>query len=193
MDLHYEKDLVINGRELNYKGIFRAEELFRTVNLALNELGYEKREKKTEELVTEEGRKTLLELRPIKIKTNYVTLMLKIKILLNNVTETVEIMDGTKQKFQQGDVQLIFDAWYLTDYKDRWIMKPWNFFWKGLINKFIRPLQLENQLRDELVSDTCMVYNKVKNLFKSYNPAPQTPLSDEFVRQQMAKEITKGK
>src|SRR3989344_6373451 len=102
MDTYYEKNLIINNRELVYKGIFRVDELFQTLQRALQERGYTPREKKNEELVTETGRKTFVELRPFKEKTNYATLMIALRITLDNVTETLEIVDGERQKFQKG-------------------------------------------------------------------------------------------
>src|SRR3989344_5714895 len=101
-----EKDLVINNRELKYKGIFRTDEIFTAINRALEEKGYEKREKKTEELVTESGKKTLIELRPFKVKTHYLALMLKIKINIDNAVEVIEKIEGIKEKFQQGNVNI---------------------------------------------------------------------------------------
>lgn len=185
----YEKNLIINSRELKYKGIFRVEELFATVNQALVEKGYEKREKKTEELVTEEGRRTYVELRPLKIMSNYVSLMLKIKFNLDNITETTETVAGVKKKFQQGDVNLIFDAWYLTDYEKRWGMKPFVFFMKGLINKFLYQFPLEKSFRAELVSDTAYIYAQIKKLFQSYHYQPPKIVMDEEVRKKVAEEI----
>ena len=58
METNFERNLIINNRELAYKGIFRVAELFSTINRALEEKGYTKREKKTEEIVTESGRQT---------------------------------------------------------------------------------------------------------------------------------------
>ena len=66
LDTHCEKNLIINNRELNYKGIFRADELFTLINRALQAKGYDKREKRTEEIVAEGGKKTSIELRPFK-------------------------------------------------------------------------------------------------------------------------------
>src|SRR3989344_9320542 len=137
MDIHYERELVINGREIKYKGIFRYDELFSLINDTLVNRGYEKQEKKSEELVTEEGRRTYVELRPYKIKSNYVTLSIKIKIIMDKVTETVKEYDGGKKKFQQGDLNIIFDSWVLSDYRSRWGSKPFVFFWRGIIKKLL--------------------------------------------------------
>ncbi|HLC88780.1 MAG TPA: hypothetical protein VJG49_01965 [Candidatus Nanoarchaeia archaeon] len=189
MEIHYEKDLVINGREIKYKGLFRYDELFSLINAALVNQGYEKREKKTEELVTEEGRRTYVELRPYKIKSSYVTLMIKIKIIMDKVTETVKEYEGGKKKFQQGDLNIIFDSWILSDYRSRWGMKPFVFFWKGIIKKLLYRWPLEAGFRDELVDDTVYVHTQIKQLLRSYQPEAAARLSDEEVRRRIAEEM----
>ncbi len=185
----YERNLIINNRELVYKGIFRHEELFAVINTALEEKGYHKQEKKSEELVTPEGKKVYVELRPYKEKTNYYVLMIKIKVLLDNVTEIVETVAGEKRKFQKGDVTIIFDSWTMTDYEHRWGMRPLVFFIKGFINKYIWPLPLESGFVGELVSDTAYIYARIKKLLTSYNPVAGALPVEEEVRKQIAREI----
>lgn len=189
LETHAEKNLVINGRELKYQGIFRAEELFSALNRALEERGYEKREKKTEETVTTAGRKIYLELRPYKEKSNYAALMLKIKITLDEVTETTQEFQGHKQKFQQGQVEIVFDAWSLTDYEARWGMKPWAYFLKGLINKFIYTWPLEAGFTGELIGDTAYVYARAKKLLQSYQPEKARPPVEEEIRRKVEEEM----
>ncbi len=189
MDIHYERELVINGREIKYKGIFRYDELFSLINEVLVDKGYVKQEKKTEELVTEEGRKTFVELRPYKIKSNYVTLMIKIKVIMDKVTETVKEHEGGKKKFQQGDLNIIFDSWVLSDYRSRWGMKPFVFFWKGVIKKLLYKWPLEEGFRNELVADTVYINTEIKQLLKTYQPELAPQLSDEEVRRRIAEDI----
>lgn len=168
MEHYYEKNLIINNRQLLHKGIFRVEDLFQTINKSLQERGYEKREKKSEELVTEEGRRTFVELRPFKVKANYAMFMIAMRILLNNITETVQEVHGERRKFQRGDVTITFDSWVLTDYQQRWVMKPVVYFLKGMINKYLYKFPLEAGLPQELAGDTAHVYAEVKKLFASY-------------------------
>lgn len=168
LDTHCEKDLIINGRELKHQGIFKADEVFRVINKALQERGYHKREKKSEELVTEIGRATTIELRPYKEKSNYVTLMIKIKVIFDNVTESVEKWGDFKGRFSKGDVQLIFDAWTLSDYEDRWGMRPFTFFFKGLINKYFYIFPMEAGFKNELKADTGYIHRRIKELLDSY-------------------------
>jgi len=163
-----EKQLIINNRTINYKGIFLIDDIFNSINQSLTKLGYEKQEKKTEERVLPSGKSSYIELRPFKEKTSYVTLMIKIKINLNQVTEVVKEIQLYKRKFMQGEVVINFDAWSITDYENRWGMKPWAFFMKSLINKYFYPLPLESGFTGELVSDTNQISGNLQSLFKSY-------------------------
>jgi hypothetical protein len=191
LNTHTEKDLVINNRELLYKGIFRVEELFSLINRVLEVQGYTKREKKSEETVTPDGRQAYIELRPYKVKTEYVTLMIKLKIILDNVTETFEEVDNLKQKFQQGDVTIIFDSWSLTDYQGRWNMKPWVYFMKGMVNKLIYQFPKESGFRGELMQDTAYLYARIKRLLDSYSPKQKQQVSEEEIRMQVQQDIQK--
>ena len=186
-----EKNLIINNRELRYKGVFRVEELFSAINKALQEKGYEKNEKKTEEVVSEEGRRTHIELRPYKVKTEYVMLMIKIKITLDAVTETVETVNGVKQKFQNGDVLVVFDAWLMTDYENRWTMKPLVYFLKSFINKYVYTFPLEAGFTGELTGDTAHVYATIKKLLQSYKYQVGKAVREEDVRKEMEREVEK--
>tara|TARA_Y100000310_G_scaffold343216_1_gene449837 strand:- start:1814 stop:2395 length:582 start_codon:yes stop_codon:yes gene_type:complete len=189
MDIHYEKDLVINNRTINYKGIFRYDEVFKIINESLEKRGYQKLEKKTEELVSETGRRTYVELRPYKHKSNYVKLMIKIKISMENVTEMVKEFEIGKKKFQQGDLNFVFDSWFLSDYRNRWGMKPWAFFMKGVMRKLVYRWPLEDSYRDELVDDTGYINSQIKKLLKSYHPTSPGFVSDEEVSKKVAEEI----
>ena len=132
-----EKNLIINHKKIPYHGHFRADDIFSVINHALQERGYTKREKKSEELVTPEGRLYQLELRPFKVVSHFITLMIKVHCTFDNVTETTKEVSGVKQKFEQGEVEIYFDAWMITDYEHRWGETPFKFFMKGFINKYI--------------------------------------------------------
>ncbi|MBR9682910.1 hypothetical protein GOV03_00010 [Candidatus Woesearchaeota archaeon] len=163
-----EENLVINNRIISHQGIFRVDELFDTINSTVTKLGYQKREKKTEETVFPSGKKTLIELRPFKIKTNYVTLTIKIRINLDKVIETAQEVDGVKRNFQQGDVKIVLDAWSSTDYQSRWGMKPFFFFLKAVINKYVYHFSSKDNFVGELKSDTDQLTEQIKGLLNLY-------------------------
>ncbi len=184
-----EKNLIINNRELPYQGIFRADELFSAINRALQDKGYVRLEKKSEELVTPLGRLHQLELRPYKIMTNYITLMIKIRITLDNVTDAVLKRDGIKEKFQRGDVHIAFDAWSLTDYERRWGMKPWMYFVKAVINKYIYKFPYEEGTINEVAADTAYIYVQIKKLLHSYEGKEVAVPKEKEVRKKVEEEM----
>ncbi len=191
LETHNEKNLVINNRELHYEGRFLLQELFFVINQALTERGYEKREKKTEEKVAEAGRNILIELRPFKQKTNYVTLMIKIRIFIHDMTEQVESFREAKHKFQHGKIEMLFDAWSLTNYESRWGMKPFVYFLKGVINKYLYTFPQESGFVGELVGDTAYVYGQMKRWLNSYKEPGFVLPKEEEVRKKVKEEMEK--
>ena len=185
----YEKNLIINNRELKYKGIFRIDDLFRTINKALDEKQYQKKEKKTEETVSENGKRIYIELRPYKEKTRYVVLLIKIKISFDNITETVEEINGMKKKFQNGDISIVFDSWIMTDYENRWTMKPLVYFLKSIINKYVYTFPLEAGFPKELAGDTAHIYVQLQKLLQSYKYESGKAVKEADVVKEMEKEI----
>lgn len=174
-----------------YHGIFRTDELLSAIRKALQEKGYSYLEKKSEELVTPAGRLLQLELRPVKNVTQYISLMIKIHVALDNVTETVKEVSGIKQKFQQGEALIIFDAWSLTDYEGRWGTKPLHFFLKGIIHKYFYKFPLEEGFIRQLVGDTAYIYGQVKKLLQSYEGKRLPPMKEEEVMKKVEEEMGK--
>lgn len=184
-----ERNLIINNRQIHYSGIFSVEDLFHVINQAIEDKGYEKKEKRSEEIVNESGKNFYLELRPYKECTNYIFLMIKIKIELNNLTETVQEFDGVKKMFQDGDIQITFDSWLLTDYKDRWGMKPFVYFMKGMFNKLVFRQKLEPSFTGVLMGDTAHIYGSIKRLLAKYRKQDDTYAFEHDVRKDVKKEI----
>ncbi len=189
MQLHHEKELVVNNKELLYKGIFRPDDIFRVVNKALKNKEYNKREKRSEELVAEAGTQSYIELRPFKEVSAYMTFMIKIKIVFDKVTETTEEIDGMNRKFQNGDVKIVFDSWLLGDYQSRWGMQPWVFFMKGLINKYIYTFPTESGFKGHLSSDTAYIFAQIKKLLNSYKYESGKVVQEKDVIEQIAEEF----
>lgn len=186
-----EKNLVINNRIINYKGVFRVHDLFNTINEALIKLNYQKQEKKTEEIVTPSGKKTYIELRPFKVKSNFLTLMLKIRINLDKVIEVTKTVDQIPKSFEQGEITIAFDAWSITDYGSRWGMKPWFYFMKGVINKYFYHYHLDSDFIGEMVGDVGYMGRQIKSLLSLYKyqvSGDYTPPKESEEKVEKAKE-----
>ena len=184
-----ERRLVINGRTLKYSGIFHISELFSSINRALQEKGYTLREKRHEDVVTENGRNIFFELRPYKQMTSVVLLLIKIKITMKNVTEQVQELRGNVFKFDKGDIEIVFDAWSYTDYENRWSANPVTYVISTIIDKiFVRLPELDNY-KGEVAGDTGYVYSQIRSLLFSYRRRDTKYVSDEEVRKQIEAEI----
>ena len=157
-----EKRLVINHLKLSYEGIFDFAELLKVIGRSVEERGYKKHEKRFEEFVGPEGKNIFVELRPAKTKTEYYSLMIKIRMDLKNVKEITREVDGMPTHFQQGDIDMTFDAWTTTEYDQRWGMKPWFYFVKAVINKFVYKFPMEESFIGEVATDTRYVRDQVK-------------------------------
>ncbi len=186
-----EKNLIINHRKVSHHGLFRADELFAILNHALEERGYTKREKKSEELITPNGRLFQLELRPFKVVSHFATLMIKIHCTFDEVTETTKEVSGVKQKFEQGEVDILFDAWLLTDYENRRGVTPFKFFMKGVINKYIYNFSVDDQFQQQLAADTAFIYARVNEYLHTFQGKKIPPPREEEVRKKVEQEFLK--
>ena len=172
-----------------YHGVFRTDELFSVLNRALQDKEYTRREKKSEELVTPSGRLLQLELRPFKIVSQYLTMMIKIHVTLDNVTETTKEIFGVTQKFQQGDLLIVFDAWSLSDYEGRWGTKPLTYFLKGVVHKYLYKFPMEEGFTHQLVSDTAYLYGKIKDLLQSYEGKKIPSMREDEILKRVEEEM----
>jgi len=184
-----EKNLIINHKKIAHHGLFRADEIFATVNHALEERGYTKREKKSEELVSPGGRLFQMELRPFKVVSSFVTLMIRVHFTFDNVTETTKEVSGVKQKFEQGEVEILFDAWILSDYEHRFGMTPFKFFMKGVINKYLYNSSVDDKFQQQLADDTAFIYARANEYLRSLQGKKIVPPREEEVRRRVEQEL----
>ncbi len=164
-----EKNLVINGLEIRYSGIFNFDEFYGFLNHVLEERGYHKHEKRFEETVKPTGKDLFIELRPVKTKTSYFSFMLKIRIEIKNIKEVTVTVSDQPASFQEGDIFILFDAFATTDYDQRWGMNPVPYFIKGFIHKYIYHFKLEEGFMGEVAGDCKYVHQQVKahlNLYR---------------------------
>lgn len=189
LETQYEKFLVINNRVISHDGTFVIDEVFQLINKVLQERHYARREKRSEDSITEEGHSVFVELRPWKEKTHYVTLKMTLKIHFTGVRNVVREIQGMKKAFQEGEASVIMDAWYMTEWEYRWGMKPLMFFLKGVINKLVYVFPQEAGYKDELVEDAAYLTARLKQLFRSYREPEVALPPEEDVRKAVEEEI----
>jgi hypothetical protein len=164
-----EKNLIVNGLTYHYKGIFNMESFLLAYKKSVEVRGYRRHEKRFEELVKENGKDMFLEFRPTKIKTDYIGLMIKIRVEMKDVNDIMIEIDGVPTQFQEGDITLTFDAWVTTRYAQRWNMNPVFWFIRAVFNKYVYQFPLESGSAGEVAGDCHYVFRQIKahlNLYK---------------------------
>jgi len=156
-----EKKLYLDGLELDYEGVFDIKELLKTTDGLIKQRGYAKGEKRREELVRAGGKEFSIELRPVKKKTDFFLLMVKMRIHITGITDVEVMKDDIRTIMNKGKVSIIFDAWTTTDYEFRWEQKPLYYFLRNLFERGIYKFHTD-RYSGELVEDTRFFYNNIK-------------------------------
>jgi hypothetical protein len=141
--------------------VFDLNRLLKAIDKYTAEKGYEKAEKRRQEIVKPEGKRFTMELRPIKVKTDVYSLMIKIRITITDLKK-IAVKDKKKKKtMHSGNIVMLFDAWLLTEWEGRWEKKPYYYFFLILVDKFIKKLHSDKYV-GELIDDTHYIHENVK-------------------------------
>jgi len=159
-----EKKLYLDGLELNYEGLFNLNSFLKAIDGLIKQRGYVKGEKRREEIIKSTGREFSIELRPVKKKTDYFVLMVKMRIYITDMTDVEVVKDDVRTIMNKGKVYIIFDAWTTTDYEFQWQQKPLFYFLRNLFERVIYKFHTD-RYSDELVDDTHFMYNNIKAFF----------------------------
>ena len=157
-----EKKLVIDNLRLNYKGIFSVNEFYKEIMNWFYERGYDMYEKKNVERITETGRNVELELRPYKQVTGYAKNEVRVRIFMKNINDVEDEKDGVKIRINQGDVEVIFDGYVETDYENRWENKPYFYFLRSLVDKYVWRIYTD-KFESMLISDVHHIHTRIKS------------------------------
>ena len=164
-----EKNLVVDGIEINYQGFFDLNGLLKTIDKYSSEKGYSKEEKRRSEKVTPSGKEFSIELRHTKKKSDFEILMIKMRMNITNIKDAEVIREGIKTRLQKGNVNIIFDAWIISEYETRWEQKPWYYFLRSIYERSIKVI-FTGKLEGEVSNDCHHIYDNIKahlNLYKT--------------------------
>ena len=132
-----ERHVVIDKLRLNYEGLFKVTDLYKTVDNWLREKGYDKREKMMAESVTKGGKYVEWIMEPWKKITDYATIVIKLRVILTDIQEVEVEIDNQKVNMNQGKARFVFDGYIETDYESKWESKPLFFFLRTIMDKYI--------------------------------------------------------
>ena len=164
-----EREIIVDKMRLTYEGLLSVPELYTMIDEWFHEKGYDKRENKNIEVVTQDRIKFIeLELEPWKKITDYAKNIIKMRILISDLKHVDVEIKGVKQKLTQGKVQIVFDAFLETDYESRWEGKPIFYFLRTLFDKyFYKPFTAG--FETGVKQDTLDLHSRIKaflNLYK---------------------------
>lgn len=177
-----ERNLVVDKMRLNYEGLFSVQELYKLIDTWFREKGYDKRERKNTEKVSPESKFIELWLEPWKKITDYAKNVISLRIIINDLKEVEVEKEGIKVKLNQGKIQMVFDAFFETDYEGRWEGKPVYYFLRTLFDKyFYKPYSMGYQ--NNLMDDVNHLHATIKSFLNLYRyteraftaPGPQMP------------------
>lgn len=131
-----ERETVVDRLRLTYEGLFDVNELYKFIDTYFREKGYDKKEIKNIEKVSDEGKYIELLLEPWKKITDYARNVIRVRIVMSDIKDVEVEKDKTKVKLNQGKVQVVIDAYMDTDYEERWENKPTFFFIRTLFDRF---------------------------------------------------------
>lgn len=158
-----EVNYLVDGKQVQYEGLFDIEGMFKHVDDFFRERGYDRLETKNYEEVYESGKQITIELLPYKKVNDYIKMEIRIYAFFKNLKEKIVEINGSKKKLVHGRAEIWFDANLYTDFEHRWEDRVVFYFLRTITDKYIR--QSQTSLAEELAVKDCW---DVVDLVKSH-------------------------
>ena len=162
-----EKKFVVDGMKLSYNGPFDIIEFYKKVDEWISSKGKEKEIKKKTEHVEPKGKNIEWFIEIWEDVAEYARPIVRMRALFTNVKE-ITVKKGSKGKrLNTGDVLITFDGILETDIGGKWQQKPWFYFIRAVIDKFVWKFHT-NKFEDKLAADVDSLYDALSDFFNSY-------------------------
>lgn len=158
-----EVRIIVDDARIAYNGLFRVDELYNVMKQQLMSRGYFIEERLNREDILETGKQVVLELLPMRPINDYERATMKIEVHMKGIKDKVVTVDGHKQKYQQGEVLLIFFGYHRTDHRHKWENSGFLFLVRTIMDKFVRHSRTHD-VQDMVKKDV----NDVMNECRSY-------------------------
>jgi len=132
-----ERLIVVDKDRLEYDGLFDVKEVHKVLQDWATDKGYWLVEKIHSETTRPEGKTIDLVLEPFKKISDYVKLIVKIRVQFSNVKDVVVERDDKKVKVQEGKVSMLMTGIIETDYEHKWESKPIWYTLRVILDKYI--------------------------------------------------------
>ena len=159
--------IIVDHEKIEYSGPVNMKDLFRHIDAFSKEKGFDFKQEKDFEHHTEDGIQIEWQGAPWKKITDYAQYMWKIRVLGHNLHKVDVLQDKKKIKVEEGKIEIVIDAFLLTDYDSYWDTKPIFQFIRTMYDKFIYKAYTEN-FEQRLVHDTNTLTHSIKQLLNFY-------------------------
>ncbi len=162
-----EYNLVLEQLKIEYSGLLSVKELYQIINKYFRDKGYDWREIRHHEYVSEKGKYVEMELQPWKKVSDYAKNEIRLYITIFNLKDVVIEKDGEKIPMQRGDLKIVVDAFLVTDYENRWETTPVYYFLRTVFDKFIYRGYID-RFEEKLKNDTMDLISTIKSYLNLY-------------------------
>ncbi|MAG39296.1 hypothetical protein CMO90_04390 [Candidatus Woesearchaeota archaeon] len=157
-----EIQTIIDGKKLEYEGLFEPKELYTVIDQEMQQHGFDKNEVLNSEHVYQNSKQLEMVLRPYKKLSDYVKVEIKIKITAKNLKNVEIKKKGLTKKFYKGNIEIIFTSYLITDYENSWEMKPFYYFMRMIMDKFIYKNYID-EAKSEIITITNGLYEEIRS------------------------------
>lgn len=129
---------IISARTLSYSGIFDGKEIYKHLRGTIKEFGYDDwLEKEHSEKNTKTHKQVEIMYLPSLQISDYIKLQIRIDITYMNLKHVTVDYKGKKLNADEGELELVFRGYLISDYENRWEGKQHWFFLRAIMDKFI--------------------------------------------------------
>ncbi len=153
---------VVDGRRLEYEGLFDPRELYTIIDQMFKQHSFDKHEFKNVEQVYKGYKQLEMDLRPYKRLSDYYRTEIRIEIIGRKLKEVVVEKKGLKKKLYNGKLEIIFTSFLITDYEGAWETKPFYYLIRMLIDKFVYKAYTR-EVQNEIIKLTNEVYDELRS------------------------------
>lgn len=147
-----EKEKIIKEK-LEHSGLLDYPGFYAFAHSWLKEESYGVTEEKYAEKVSGNKRNIDIEWRATKELSDYYKFEIKLKFLIDDLTDVEVEVNGKKEKMNQGKTKLEMNGYLIKDHKSKWDTSAFARFMRDFYNKHVVPSRvndMENLLKSEL-------------------------------------------
>ena len=162
-----QKKLVIDAIRFTYSGMFDVNEFLKELDDWTDENGFERETKKKLEHVEADHKKMEYIFELWKNPEDWAKIVIRPRIMFNNVVEFDLERGGHKRPMQKGKVVVIIDGFVEMEMESRWQQKPFYVFIKTLYDKLVWKFWM-GRWDGMVAASSHNLYKRLFTYFKKY-------------------------